>query len=140
MELVLENPSLLKKSMEIISDIVLEATLVFKKDYMEMVALNSNNVVMVVFRLLSTNFDKYELTEEKKISLSLEHLSNVLKRCDDKAKLTMEVKDNAKLRIVSEGKNKKEKIRAKSVLIRGRSSFLYRHKGQDHFATVRRQR
>ncbi|MCA9486454.1 MAG: hypothetical protein KC548_02275, partial [Nanoarchaeota archaeon] len=102
MELVLENPSLLKKSMEIISDIVLEATLVFKKDYMEMVALNSNNVVMVVFRLLSTNFDKYELTEEKKISLSLEHLSNVLKRCDDKAKLTMEVKDNAKLRIVSE--------------------------------------
>ncbi|MCB9370859.1 proliferating cell nuclear antigen (pcna) [Candidatus Woesearchaeota archaeon] len=108
MELVLENPSLLKKSMEIISDIVLEATLVFKKDYMEMVALNSNNVVMVVFRLLSTNFDKYELTEEKKISLSLEHLSNVLKRCDDKAKLTMEVKDNAKLRIVSEGKNKKE--------------------------------
>lgn len=108
MELVLENPGLLKKSMEIISDIVLEGTFVFKPDYMELVALNSNNVVMVIFRLLSTNFEKYEVKEDFQISLSLEHFSSVLKRCDDKAKLVLNVDSNSnKLKIVSEGKNQK---------------------------------
>lgn len=109
MELVLENPSLLKKSMEIISDIVLEGTFVFKPDYMELVALNSNNVVMVIFRLLSTNFEKYDIEENFQISLSLEHFSDVLKRCDDKAKLVLSIdKDVNKLKIISEGKNQKD--------------------------------
>ncbi len=108
MELILENPSLLKKSMEIISDIVLEGTFVFKQDYLELVALNSNNVVMVIFRLLSTNFESYDIKEEKQVSLSLEHLSSVLKSCDDKAKLHLVIEDNGKLKIVSQGRNKKE--------------------------------
>lgn len=108
MELILENPSLLKKSMDIISDLVLEGTFVFKSDYMELVALNTNNVVMVIFRLLQTNFEKYEIENGKQISLSLEHLNQVLKSCDDKAKLIIQVKDDNKLKIISDGKNKKE--------------------------------
>lgn len=109
MELILENPTLFKKSMEIISDIVLEGTIVFKPDYLELVALNSNNVVMVIFRLLQTNFEKYDVKEDVQISLSLDHLSSVLKSCDDKAKLILEVDDGSnKLKIISEGKNKKE--------------------------------
>lgn len=108
-ELVLENPSLLKKSMEIISDLVLEGTFVFKKEYIELVALNSNNVVMVIFRLLKSNFETYDVEEETQISLSLEHLSSVLKACDDKAKLSLEFKDSkSKLKITSQGKSKKE--------------------------------
>lgn len=107
MELVLENPKLLKKSIEIISDIVLEGTFVFKKEYMELVALNSNNVVMVIFRLLATNFKQYEIEEDVQISLSLEHLSSVLKSCDDSANLKLIIKEG-RLNIVSEGKNKKE--------------------------------
>jgi proliferating cell nuclear antigen len=108
MELVLENPVLLKKSMETVSDLVLEGTIVFKPDYMELVALNSNNVVMVVFRLLSTNFESYEIKEDINISLSLEQMSNVLKSCDDKSKLTLVVGEGNKLTIISGGKNKKE--------------------------------
>ena len=108
MELILQNPSLLKKSMDIISDLVLEGTFVFKKDYMELVALNSNNVVMVIFRLLSTNFKEYDIKEEKQISLSLEHLNSVLKSCDDKSELSLQVNDNTKLKIISSGKQKKE--------------------------------
>jgi len=109
MELTLENPSLLKKSIEIISDIVLEGTFVFKPDYVELVALNSNNVVMVIFRLLSTNFEKYDVEEDFQISLSLEHFSEVLKRCDDKAKLLLNIDKNYnKLKIMSQGKNQKE--------------------------------
>lgn len=108
MEIILENPSLFKKSMEIIADLVLEGTIVFKPDYMELVALNSNNVVMVIFRLLSTNFEQYTIKEDTKISLSLEHLSNILKSCDDKSQLKLIVGEENKLKIISEGKNKKE--------------------------------
>lgn len=108
MELVLENPSLLKKSIEIIADLVLEGTFVFKPDYVELVALNSNNVVMVIFKLLSTNFEKYEISEDKSISLNLEHLRDVLKSCDERSKLILELNNDNKLKITSEGKNKKE--------------------------------
>lgn len=108
MELILENPTLLKKSIEIISDLVLEGTFVFKQDYMELVALNSNNVVMVIFRLLSTNFEKYDISEEKQISISLEHLNNILKSCDEKAQLILIIENDTKLKIISKGKNKKE--------------------------------
>ena len=109
MELILEKPELLQKSMEIISDIVLEGTFVFKPDYMELVALNSNNVVMVIFRLLASNFEKYECTEDFQISLNLEHFSDVLKRCDSKSKLILEVDEQSnKLTITSKGKNEKK--------------------------------
>lgn len=108
MDLVLENPSLLKKSIDIISDIVLEGTFVFKPDYMELVALNSNNVVMVIFRLLATNFTKYDVEEDKQISLSLEHLSQVLKTCDDNSELQLLIKEDGKLQIISNSKSKKE--------------------------------
>lgn len=109
MELILEKPDLLQKSMEIISDIVLEGTFVFKPDYMELVALNSNNVVMVIFRLLGTNFTKYEIKDDFQISVNLEHFSDVLKRCDQKSQLILNIDENSnKLTITSKGKNEKK--------------------------------
>ena len=107
MELILENPKLLKKSIEIISEIVLEGTFVFKPEYMELVALNSNNVVMVIFRLLSSTFKQYDVKEDVQISLSLEQLNRVLKSCDDSAPLILKINDG-RLDIVSDGKNKKD--------------------------------
>ena len=80
----------------------------FKPDYVELVALNSNNVVMVIFRLLKSNFTKYDIEEDTQVSLSLEHLSSVLKSCDDAGSLTLSTENNSKLKIISDGKNKKE--------------------------------
>ncbi len=107
MELILENPSLLKKSIDIISEIVLEGTIVVKKDYLELVALNSSNVVMVIFRLLSTNFEKYDVEKEEFITVNFEHLNDTLKRCSDREKLVIKLKDN-KLKLISMSKNPKE--------------------------------
>lgn len=109
MEIILENPSLLKKSMEVISDLVIEGTIVFKKDYLEFIALNSNNVVMVVFRLLSTNFKQYKITEDIKISLNLQHLTNILKSCDEKLELKLILEENTKLKIISGEREKNNK-------------------------------
>jgi proliferating cell nuclear antigen len=100
MEVVLEKPDLLKKSIEVISDLVSEGTFVFKKDYLELVALNSNNIVLVVYRLLATNFESYKVDEEVKISLSLSNFNEILKSCDDKFKLKLIV-DNGRLIIIS---------------------------------------
>ena len=108
MEIILENPSLLKKSMEIISDLVIEGTIVFKQDYMELIALNSNSVVMVIFKLLSTNFVSYNVSEQRNASINLEHLSSVLKTCNDKEQLIIDLSDDKKLKIISGDKNKKK--------------------------------
>lgn len=108
MELILENPVLFKKSMEIISDLVIEGTFVFKLDHVELVALNSNNVVMVIFKLLSTNFKEYNIDSETKITLNLEHFRDVLKSCDDKSPLVLDISNESKLKIISDGKNKKQ--------------------------------
>jgi proliferating cell nuclear antigen len=108
MEIVLEKPDLLKKSMEVISDLVGEGTFVFKKDYLELVALNSNNVVMVVFKLLATNFESYNVKEETKISLSLANFYNILKSCDDKFKLRLIVVDS-RLKVISGDREKNAK-------------------------------
>jgi len=102
MELILTNPILLKKSLDIISELVLEGTFVFKPDYMELIALNPNNVVMVIFRLLNTNFIEYNITEEKQISISLEHFNSILKSCDEKSNLILDLSNNNKLKIVSD--------------------------------------
>ena len=109
MEVVLENPLFLKKSMEVISDLVIEGTLVFRKDCLELIALNSNNVVMIVFKLLSINFKKYEVLEDKKVSLNLEHFSNALKTCDDKLDLKLVLEDDSKIKIVSGDREKNRK-------------------------------
>ncbi len=108
MELILESPSILKKSMDIISEIVLEGTLVVKKDYIELVALNSNNVVMVIFRLLSTNFEKYDVeNEEQHITINFEHFNDILRRCNDREKLKITLTENS-LKIITLGNNPKE--------------------------------
>jgi proliferating cell nuclear antigen len=116
MELILDNPVLFKKSMEVISDLVIEGTFVFKKDYVELVALNSNNVVMIIFKLLKTNFSKYEVAEEKNISLNLEHFTKVLKSCDDKLQLKIVIENEDKLMIVSGDREKNNKIFELSLL------------------------
>ncbi len=108
MEVVLENPKLLKKSMEVISELVGEGTFVFKKDYLELVALNSNNVLMVIFRLLKTNFEKYSIEKDIKISLSLENFYEVLKSCDESFRLKLIV-DEHKLKIISGDREKNTK-------------------------------
>lgn len=107
MELILESPALLKKSMEIISEVVLEGTIVVKPDYMELVALNSNNVAMVIYKLLSTNFEKYQVEKEEYIAINFEHFSEILKRCSDKQKLKLTLEEG-KLKVTSEGENQKE--------------------------------
>ena len=109
MEVVIENPLFLKKSMEVISDLVIEGTLVFKKDCLELIALNSNNVVMIVFKLLAINFKKYEIIEDKKISLNLEHFSNALKTCSDKFDLKLAIEDDNKIKIISGDREKNRK-------------------------------
>jgi len=62
---------------------------------------------MVIFRLLRTNFEKYEIDKEETITINFEHFNDALKRCPDNEKISLTVENN-KFKIKTLGKNPKE--------------------------------
>lgn len=108
-EVSIQNSLLLKKSMETISEIVQEGSMIFKKDYLEILALNENNVIFTVFRLLSTMFQEYKIEKERKILINFKDLSNIIKNCDDQCKLKLIVEESLlKICIEKQGDQVKE--------------------------------
>lgn len=94
MKLVLTEPRYFKESISIISELVAEATIKAKKDYLELVAMDPANVALVHFRLLSSCFTEYNLKEEEDISINLNNLKQILKRAKSDDIVTVETEDN----------------------------------------------
>ncbi|MFH0875349.1 MAG: proliferating cell nuclear antigen (pcna) [archaeon] len=94
MKLTLADSKVFKDSVSIISDLVSEARFKIGKDSIDLVAMDPANVAMVVFKLLSTSFSEYEVTEEQKIALNLNNLKQILKRAGANDIMTMELSDN----------------------------------------------
>lgn len=115
MEIKIKNIQKLKKIIEVVSDLIAEGTFVFKKGYLELVALSSNNVIMVIFKFLSKNFIDYKIKEDVIISLSIQNLYTVLKSCDENLDLKFIIIDN-KLKIIS-GDNKNNRKEFELTLI-----------------------
>ena len=68
MRLTLAEPSYLKESISIISDLVNEARFKITPNAIELVAMDPANVAMVVFKLLSSCFVEYDV--KKTLSLA----------------------------------------------------------------------
>jgi len=98
MKLVLTEPKYFKDSISIISDLVTEAKFKINPDGLEMIAMDPANVAMVVFKLLSSCFTKYELEKPKELAINLNHLKQVLRRIKSDDVLTLETEEN-KLKI-----------------------------------------
>ena len=98
MKLTLAEPSYIKDSIAIISDLVTEARFKITKDAMELVAMDPANVAMVVFKLLSSSFTEYSLKEDVEIAINLNNLKQILRRAKANDMVTLELADN-KLRI-----------------------------------------
>lgn len=96
MKLVLAEPRLLKESIGIISELVNEITLRIDKDKIEVVAIDPANIVLIDFKLLSSAFIEFDITEQKKIHISLESFNAVLKRAkpSDTVTLTLDEERN----------------------------------------------
>ena len=99
MRLTLAEPSLLKESISIISDLVNEARFKITPDAIEMVAMDPANVAMVVFKLLSSSFTEYDVKKDTEIGINLSNLKQVLRRASPKDMLTLELDDGNRLKI-----------------------------------------
>ena len=94
MRLTLAEPSYLKESISIISDLVNEARFKITPDAIEMVAMDPANVAMVVFKLLSSSFTEYDVKKDIEIAINLSNLKQVLRRASPRDMLTLELDDN----------------------------------------------
>jgi len=106
MKLTLEDSEFIKTPVSIISDLVTEAKFEVDKNGMELRAMDPANVAMVIFKLLSSAFSKYDIDKKDKIEfgINLNNLKQVLKRASANETITFELTDN-KLKVVINGKS-----------------------------------
>ncbi|MAG91516.1 proliferating cell nuclear antigen (pcna) [Candidatus Woesearchaeota archaeon] len=99
MRLTLAEPSYLKESISIISDLVNEARFKITPDAIELVAMDPANVAMVVFKLLSSSFTEYDVKKDIEIAINLSNLKQVLRRASPKDMLTLEMDSDNRLKV-----------------------------------------
>ena len=103
MRLTLAEPSYLKESISIISDLVNEARFKVTPDAIELVAMDPANVAMVVFKLLSSCFTEYDVKKDTEIAINLSNLKQVLRRASPKDMLTLELDGDNRLKVELRG-------------------------------------
>ena len=99
MKLVLAEPKYFKDSISIISELVTEAKFKVGNNGLEMVAMDPANVAMVIFKMLSSCFTKYEVKEAEEIAINLNNLKQILRRAKSDDILTLETTEDNKLKI-----------------------------------------
>jgi len=106
MKLTLAEPRPLVDSINVISDIVNEVRFRVDKDKIDLVAMDPANVAMIDFKLLSSAFTEYKVSEGVDLCLSLDALKSVLRRVKPSDMLSLELdKDKNKLKIQLKGEN-----------------------------------
>ena len=103
MRLVLADPTLIKDSIGVISDLVTEARFKITRDGLELVAMDPANVAMVIYKLLSSSFTEYDVEKEQEIAINLANFKQVLRRVGASDILTLEVTGENKLNIQIKG-------------------------------------
>ena len=99
MRLTLAEPSYLKESISIISDLVNEARFKVTSNAIELVAMDPANVAMVIFNLLSSSFTEYDVQKDTEIAINLSNLKQVLRRASSRDMLTIELDHENRLKI-----------------------------------------
>jgi len=90
----LQNPTVLAKAVEIISELVNEVRIKVNDAGMSITAMDPANVSMVGFVLPKRSFTRFE-TGAETLGINLDNLKQVLKRCGSGSSLVMEKKDNS---------------------------------------------
>ena len=89
----LENPLLLSRIIEIISELVTEVRIKVDNSGFNITAMDPANVAMVRFVLPKGSFSKFE-TGNETLGVNLDSLKRILKRCGPGSSLTIERQDN----------------------------------------------
>lgn len=89
----IENPTLLSKAVEIISDLVTEVRVKINEYGLSISAIDPANVSMVGFKVPRTAFSQFESGDEV-LGINLDNLKQILKRSGAGSSLILEKKEN----------------------------------------------
>lgn len=89
----LDDPSLLTKVIEVISELVTEVRIKINEFGMSITAIDPANVAMVRFRLPKSAFSQFE-SENEVLGINLDSLKKILRRCTNGTSLILERKEN----------------------------------------------
>ncbi len=93
MKLKLEDPALFTKSIELISELVLEARIKINDFGLSIVAIDPGNISMTSLKIPKSAFKEFESGDEV-LGVNLENLKKVLRRCGKTSSLIMEKNEN----------------------------------------------
>ncbi len=93
MRVKLNNPMLLSKVIDLISELVTEVRIKITDMGMSIVAMDPANVAMVGFWLPKTAFSEFE-TGDEVLGINLDSFKRILKRCGPSSSLVLEKKEN----------------------------------------------
>ena len=89
----LENPGLLSKVIEIISDLVTDVRIKVNESGLSITAMDPANVAMIGFKLPKSSFSQFE-TGDEVLGVNLDSLKQILRRCSSGSFLILERKEN----------------------------------------------
>jgi proliferating cell nuclear antigen len=91
----LENPSVLAKAVEIISELVLEVRIKMNEFGLSITAMDPANVAMVGFKLPKSAFSQFDLGADNEVlGVNLEDLKRILKRVGNGGNVILEKVEN----------------------------------------------
>lgn len=89
----LDNPALLIKAIDVISELVTEVKIKVENSGINITAIDPANVAMVEFKVPKESFSQFE-SEEEVLGINLDSLKRILKRAGSGSSLILERKDN----------------------------------------------
>ncbi|MFC1710704.1 proliferating cell nuclear antigen (pcna) [Nanoarchaeota archaeon] len=92
----LDNPVILSRVIEVISELVTEVRIKINDFGLGIIAMDPANVAMVEFKVPKSAFAQFEAGEDV-LGINLDNFKRVLKRCGSGSTLTLEKKDNTLL-------------------------------------------
>jgi len=93
MRVKLENPALLSKAIDLISDIVLEVRIKVNEFGLSISAIDPAKVAMVGYKLPKSAFSEFE-SEDEVLGVNLDDFKKILKRCGARSSLILEREKN----------------------------------------------
>jgi len=102
----LAEANLLKSGIDAVSQLISETTINLAPDGLSLAAMDPANVSLVDFRLNKSAFESFEVDKEQSIGISLEDLTQILKRAKADEPLELKLTDENRLELVLNGKRK----------------------------------
>ena len=93
MLLKLDEPKLLKDSIDILSELVTEVRAKISKQGLSIIAIDPANVALVTLKLPASSFSQFNIENEEELGLNLTDLKSVLRRTGIGSSLIIETKD-----------------------------------------------